>query len=112
MKVSQVLTIRYIDRVMIVFLQTWSRVTKMNDLWEQIQERIKQEITPINYAIWMHSITKVLETDDVLILRSPNRHFTDHVQKNYLPTIVRVLKEVSGRSYTIQFQEEVSIKIL
>ena len=60
----------------------------MNDLWEQIQERIKQEITPINYAIWMHNIAKVLETDDLLILRSPNKHFTDHVQKNYLPIII------------------------
>ena len=79
----------------------------MNDLWEQIQERIKKEITAINYAIWMHSIDKVLETEDVIILQSPNRHFTEHVQKNYLSTIVRILKEFSGRQYTIQFQEEV-----
>ena len=79
----------------------------MNDLWEQIQERIKQELTPITYSIWIHSITKVLETNDVLILRSPNRHFTDHVQKNHLQTILRILKEESGRTYTIQFQEEI-----
>ena len=78
----------------------------MNDLWEQIQERIKQEITPINYAIWMHNIAKVLETDDLLVLRSPNKHFTDHVQKNYLPIILRILKDQSGIEFTIQFQEE------
>lgn len=78
----------------------------MNDLWEQIQVRIKQELTPITYSIWFHSTQKVLETNDVIILKSPNRHFTDHVQKNYLQTILRILKEESGRSYTIQFQEE------
>jgi chromosomal replication initiator protein len=78
----------------------------MNDLWEQIQGRIKRELTPTTYSIWIPSITKVLETEDVLILSTPNKHFTEHVQKNYLLDILRVLKEESNREYTIEFQEE------
>lgn len=77
----------------------------MNDLWERIQTRIKQELTPTTYSIWIPSITKVLETDDILILSTPNKHFTEHIQKTYLSTIVRVLQEESGRLYTIEFQE-------
>ena len=90
---------------MIDFHQTWSRAVTMSDLWENIQDRIKQKLTPTTYDIWVPSLTKILETENILILGTPNKHVSNHVRKNYLDLFLRILKEVSGRDYSIEFQE-------
>lgn len=103
--IGQVLSTRYLNRVMFRIGQTRSIVTRMNDLWEKLQDRIKQELTPTTYNIWIPSIHKVLETEDVLVLRTPNKHFSDHIKKHFLDRFLRILKQASGREFTIEFQE-------
>jgi len=90
---------------MIDFHPTWSRATIMNDLWERVQDRIRQKLTPTAYDIWVPSLKKVLETENILIFSTPNKHISDHVRKNYLELFLRILKEASGKNYTIEFQE-------
>ena len=85
--------------------QKWSRATTMSDLWENIQDRIRQKLTPTTYDIWVPSLRKVLETETTLVFRTPNKHVSNHVRNNYLDLFLRILKEVSGREYAIEFQE-------
>ena len=77
----------------------------MNDLWENVQEKIKKEIGHINYSIWISHMKLILLTEDTIILSTENKHVSNHIEENYKEPICKILHEVSGRMYTLELRE-------
>ena len=77
----------------------------MNDLWDRIQEKLKQELGPITYSIWISHMQLILLTEDTIVLGTQNKHVSNHVEENYKDIICRILSDHSQRKYTLELRE-------
>ena len=82
----------------------------MNDLWENVQEKIKKEIGHINYSIWISHMKLILLTEDTIILSTENKHVSNHIEENYKDSICKILHDASGRVYTLELREKQEAK--
>ena len=78
----------------------------MNNAWEEAQEEIKKELGFINYGIWISPMQKILEDENLLILSTPNQHFANHIQDNFVPSLCRIVQKISNKKISIELQSE------
>ena len=87
------------------FFKTKGYVTKMNDLWDEIQEKLKNMLGPTPYSVWISHMQLILLTEDTIILGTQNKHVSRHVEENYKTIICNILNEHSQREYTLELRE-------
>lgn len=72
------------------------------DLWNQVLERLKLQLTRPAFETWIKTATLQELTDNYIVIQAANPFVLNHLQKNYLPIISNVIKEILGYSVEIQ----------
>jgi chromosomal replication initiator protein len=76
----------------------------MQQLWEQVLNNIRENITPQSYKNWIEP-TKVLSLSETIIeIGVPNPFYESWFQENYLPLIKDTMKKITSRNYDIVFR--------
>jgi len=79
--------------------------------WPAILERIRQRISPQQFATWFQNLRAESARDDQLSLRVPNRFFKEWLAQNYTDIIEEAVREVTGRPVSIVFTIDDSIGV-
>ncbi|TJX66455.1 chromosomal replication initiator protein DnaA [Soehngenia saccharolytica] len=75
----------------------------LNELWEEVLNLIKVELTEVSFNTWLKTITPVSISDDEIILAAPNDFTKGILEGRYLNLIKNAIKEVSKKDYKINF---------
>jgi chromosomal replication initiator protein len=66
-------------------------------LWSILQEQLKQELDPEEFATWFRPLRVGSEGEDRLILIAPNSRFLHTLEESYRPTVDRALAGLQDR---------------
>lgn len=86
---------------------------EVHEIWEQVKEKIKSEISPASFQTWIES-TKAHEIDsDYFVVIADNLFMREWLDHRYKTQLERLLEEVTGERQEICFivdaDKEVSI---
>ena len=76
---------------------------RIEQIWSQAQELIREKLGPQNYEIWIRPIRVTGFSDDLVSLQVPNRYYQDWVQSNYGNTLQEVLHAALGHPVRLNF---------
>ncbi len=71
-------------------------------LWYQILERLKLQLTRPTFETWIESASLQKWEDNHLVIQAANPFILNHLQKNYLKTIAEVVQDILGYPVDIQ----------
>jgi chromosomal replication initiator protein len=74
----------------------------LNRLWDQVLERLQQQLSSPTYETWIKPAQAQTLSDTTLVISTPNPFARNWVQKHYLPSIAQVVEELVGRPLDIQ----------
>ncbi len=77
-------------------------IISSQDLWNQVLERLKLQLTRPAFETWIKTATLQELTDNYIVIQAANPFVLNHLQKNYLPIISNVITEILGYSVEIQ----------
>ena len=66
-------------------------------LWSILQEQLRQELDPEEFATWFRPLKVGSEGQDRLVLIAPNSRFLHTLEESYRPTVDRALAGLDGR---------------
>src|SRR3989338_3356542 len=77
----------------------------MNQLWDQVLDKIKEKIAPQSYKNWIDPTKALSVTDSAIEIGVPNKFYEDwFFDNNYIIFIKDSLKQMTGRSYELIFK--------
>lgn len=85
----------------------WKKGCKMKDLLkERIFSKIREEVGEEMYEVWFSPL-RIAEMDNkTIVLSVPEGFFTDWFTKNYLPILLKRLRDETGISYDVKIVVE------
>ncbi|HJX27835.1 MAG TPA: chromosomal replication initiator protein DnaA [Thermoanaerobaculia bacterium] len=75
-------------------------------LWSILQEQLKQELDPEEFATWFRPLKVGGEAQDRLILIAPSSRFLHTLEESYRPTVDRALARLEGQKFEVFFSLE------
>ncbi|HYQ83308.1 MAG TPA: chromosomal replication initiator protein DnaA [Rubrobacter sp.] len=75
-------------------------------LWSVLQEQLRQELDPEEFATWFRPLKVGAEGQDRLVLVAPNSRFLHTLEESYRPTVDRALAGLEGRRFEVFFALE------
>jgi chromosomal replication initiator protein len=75
-------------------------------LWSLLQEQLRQELDPEEFATWFRPLKVGGEGQDRLVLIAPNSRFLHTLEESYRPTVDRALAGLEGRRFEVFFSLE------
>src|SRR4028118_2429418 len=75
-------------------------------LWSILQEQLKQELDPEEFATWFRPLKVGGEAQDRLILIAPSSRFLHTLEERYRPTVDRALAGLEGQKFEVFFSLE------
>jgi chromosomal replication initiator protein len=75
----------------------------LTELWEEVLNLIKVELTEVSFNTWLKTINPISLSDDEIILAAPNDFTKGILEGRYLNLIKNAIKEVSKKDYKINF---------
>jgi chromosomal replication initiator protein len=75
-------------------------------LWSVLQEQLRQELDPEEFATWFRPLKVGAEGQDRLVLIAPNSRFLHTLEESYRPTVDRALAGLEGRRFEVFFSLE------
>ena len=76
------------------------------ELWGQAVARLRQDIGEENAELWLKPIEAASLEDGVLLLRVPNKFFSDGIKERYQKKVLSALKELAGSEIGLDFKVE------
>ena len=76
------------------------------ELWTQTVERLRSEIGEENAELWLKPVEAASLEDGVLMLKVPNKFFSDGIKERYQKRLLSVLRDISGTEIGIDFRVE------
>ena len=89
-------------------------VLNLKDIWNEVLDLIKVELTEVSFNTWLKTIKPVTIADDRIILAAPNEFTKGILKGRYLNLIESAVTEVMKNEYSIYFTipgEEISANI-
>jgi chromosomal replication initiator protein len=77
----------------------------MNNListWNKIKEKLENEISPINFAMWIVPIEPVELTETVFTLKCSTAIIKRYFLEKFAKDVERIIEELEGRSLTLE----------
>ena len=75
----------------------------VNELWTQTVDRLRSEIGTENAELWLKPVEPSSLEDGVLLLKVPNKFFSDGIKERYQKRLLAVLRDLSGKEIGIDF---------
>lgn len=75
-------------------------------LWAQAVERLGAEIGEENSELWLKPVAAVSLEGGVLLLRVPNKFFSDGIKERYQKRLHSILRDISGSDVDVDFHVE------
>ena len=76
------------------------------ELWKQALERLRAEIGEESSELWLKPVEAMSLEEGVLLLKVPNKFFSDGIKERYQKRLLALLREVSGSDVGIDFRVE------
>ena len=76
------------------------------ELWKQALERLRAEIGEESSELWLKPVEAMSLEEGVLLLKVPNKFFSDGIKDRYQKRLLALLREVSGSDVGIDFRVE------
>lgn len=76
------------------------------ELWTQAVERLRSEIGEENSELWLKPVEAISLEGGVLLLKVPNKFFSDGIKERYQKRLHALLRDVSGSEVGIDFHVE------
>ncbi|MBI4371242.1 MAG: chromosomal replication initiator protein DnaA [Elusimicrobia bacterium] len=76
------------------------------ELWGQAVERLRAEIGEENTGLWLKPVDVVSWEGGVLLLRVPNKFFSDGIKERYQKRLLSLLREIGGADIGLDFKVE------
>lgn len=76
------------------------------ELWGQAVARLRPEIGEENAELWLKPIEAATLEDGVLLLKVPNKFFSDGIKERYQKKVLAALKELAGAEIGLDFKVE------
>ncbi len=70
-------------------------------LWEQVLNRLKEQLSRPTFETWMQNATVENLTTDSLTITVPNAFVMNHLQKHYVNIISDLVAEINGNPLEI-----------
>jgi len=83
-------------------------VNKLNEveLWARTVERLRTEIGDENAELWLKPVEASSLEDGVLMLKVPNKFFSDGIKERYQKRLISLLRDQAGYEIGIDFRIE------
>ena len=75
----------------------------MDSRWSQIKSELQKKLTPNNYGIWIDPIEYIAAENDQIDLKTPDQHFSNHLQDHFLDDIQKAVENAYGKRMKIHF---------
>lgn len=72
------------------------------DVWSKVLQQIRQRISKPNFETWFAD-TNAEVTKGVMTVKTKNDFMADWLEQRYITLISEAVREVTGRTYVIQF---------
>ncbi|PLX88919.1 MAG: chromosomal replication initiator protein DnaA [Desulfuromonas sp.] len=82
----------------------------MKEIWEEVLNEIKEEITPHNYKTWIKPLKYKNKENDKIIIEVPNIFIKDWVIDNYKINLERIIERKISKKLIISFELNTEIK--
>jgi chromosomal replication initiator protein len=76
------------------------------ELWGQAVAKLRPDIGEENAELWLKPIEAMSLEDGVLLLRVPNKFFSDGIKERYQKKVLSALKELAGSEIGLDFKVE------
>ncbi len=76
------------------------------ELWGQAVARLRPDIGEENAELWLKPIEAASLEDGVLLLKVPNKFFSDGIKERYQKKLLAALKELAGSEIGLDFKVE------
>jgi len=76
----------------------------MNEVWEEVKNRVQSEIPDQSFALWIKPTTLLERRDDTLVVGCPNKFSRNWIQENYLPLLEKRLAQIGSPSFRISLE--------
>ena len=76
------------------------------ELWTQTVERLRTEIGTENAELWLKPVEASSLEGGVLLLKVPNKFFSDGIKERYQKRLLALLRDLSGSEIGIDFRVE------
>ncbi len=78
-------------------------------LWGNALERMRSQITPQNFDMWLSPIECLETSTSKLVLRAPNSYVRLWFESNFLPLVLKEIQTISGTSFDVEFAADLPI---
>ena len=75
-------------------------------LWEQVLNRLKEQLSRPTFETWMQNATVENLTTDSLTITVPNAFVMNHLQKHYVNIISDLVAEINGKPLKIRLKSQ------
>ncbi len=72
--------------------------------WDEVCARVRAKEDPFFHDPWLDRIAFLHSDDSTLTLATPNRLYVDFIQENLEPRLMRYLREVTERAWSIDYE--------
>src|SRR6056297_662374 len=69
--------------------------------WKEAIKHLRGELSEQEFVMWFENIAYHSSREQEIVLSVPSSFYRDQVKQRYLPTIERVLKDLSGTKISI-----------
>ena len=78
--------------------------------WEEVCGRVRATEEAFFHDPWLDRISFISSVEDTLVLATPNRLYVEFIQENLEPLLLAHLGEVTGETYSINYQLDASLE--
>ncbi|HZH94218.1 MAG TPA: DnaA/Hda family protein, partial [Tissierellaceae bacterium] len=75
----------------------------LDQIWEDVLNLIKVELTEVSFNTWLKSIEPISLTDEEIVLGAPNDFTKGILEGRYFNLIRNAINQISGSNYNIKF---------
>ncbi len=75
----------------------------LDQIWEDVLNLIKVELTEVSFNTWLKSIEPISLTDDEIVLGAPNDFTKGILEGRYFNLIRNAINQITGYNYNINF---------
>ncbi|WP_422485783.1 chromosomal replication initiator protein DnaA [Gudongella sp. DL1XJH-153] len=75
----------------------------LDQIWEDVLNLIKVELTEVSFNTWLKSIEPISLTDDEIVLGAPNDFTKGILEGRYFNLIRNAINQITGDNYNINF---------